>query len=810
MAEPISLSGDALRRRCDAEKLGFETTADLTLLDDNIGQDRAVEAVRFGVGIRREGYNLFAFGSPGTGKSTLVKRYVEENARRAPVPDEWVYVNNFAEPHKPRALRLPAGRSVQLRTDMEQLVEDLQAAISSAFESDDYQARRQAIEQEQSERHEKAFGDLQARANARETALIRTPVGFAFAPTHAGEVVRPDQFRRWPKERQARVKKAVSELEVELQKLLKQMPQSQRELREKIDGLNKEVTEFAVGHLMDRLRTRYAGLDQVLGFLNEVEKNVIENARDFISTGSGDDGAEGSPTLSLRSALSGPPSFRRYQANVIVDHGEDESAPIVYEDHPTHPNLVGRIEHLAQFGALMTDFNLIKPGALHRANGGYLILDARRLLMQPYAWEELKRAIRSKEIRIAGIAEALGMASTVTLEPEPIPLDVKVILLGDRSIHHLLSALDPDFSSLFKVPIDFDDRLDRTAENDILFSRLIATMIDQEALKPFDAGAVARIIDHASRLADDSEKLSLRLRLILDLLREADYWAEDLGEPLVTAAHVQRAIDARLRRLSRLRERDQEEIKRGMILISTEGETCGQVNGLSVLRIGDFWFGRPSRITARIRLGRGEVVDIEREVTLGGPIHSKGVLILSGFLGERFGRELPLAISASIVFEQSYGGVEGDSASSAELYALLSAISRIPLKQSYAVTGSVNQHGEVQPIGGVNEKVEGFFDICRARGLTGEQGVLIPQANIKHLMLREDVVEAVDAGRFHVYPISSIDQGIELLTGVRAGERDIDGRYPEGTVNQAVQDELEAFAERARSFAFRTDEGAKP
>jgi lon-related putative ATP-dependent protease len=558
---------------------------------------------------------------------------------------------------------------------------------------------------------------------------------------------------------------------------------------------------------MDGLRERYEDLPDVLSHFDAVQKNVVENADDFM--GGEPESGEQNPMMALRRSLSGPPSFRRYHANVIVDHGKNGAAPVVSEDHPTHPNLVGRIEHMSQFGALTTDFNLIKPGALHAANGGYLILDARKVLMQPYAWEELKRAIQTKEIRTQGIAEALGIASTMTLDPEPVPLDVKIVLLGDRMLYYLISQLDPDFPELFKVAVDFEDRFDRSDTNNMLFARLIATMVRQEKLKPFDSGAVGRVIDQASRLAADSEKLTLHMRPIVDLLREAGYWASEAGRDEVGADDVRRAIEAQIRRSDRIRERSQEEIERGTILIDTEGEVVGQVNGLAVLQIGEFSFGRPSRITARVRLGRGEVVDIEREVALGGPIHSKGMLILSGFLGERFGRDRPLAISASIVFEQSYSGVEGDSASSTEVYALLSALSGFPIKQCYAVTGSVNQRGQVQAIGGANEKIEGFYDVCTARGLAPGQGVLIPESNVKHLMLRDDVVEAVEAGRFHIYPIATIDQGIEVLTGVAAGEPDAEGNYPEGTVNHAVQAQLAEFAEKARAFAMRAGEGER-
>jgi lon-related putative ATP-dependent protease len=535
-----------------------------------------------------------------------------------------------------------------------------------------------------------------------------------------------------------------------------------------------------------------------LAYLTSVQQDVIDNLDEFL-------GVTEAPPASTPEAT--PPRaqtrasfFRRYQVNVVVDHSGATGAPVIYEDHPTVQNLVGRIEHMAQMGALVTDFNLIKAGALHRANGGYLMLDARKVLLQPFAWEELKRALRSGEIRIEVLGQTLSLVSTVSLEPEPIPLAVKVILLGERMLYYSLYQADPDFGELFKVAADFEEQMDRTEETHLLYARMIGTMARQEGLRPLNRAAVARVIEHSARLAGDAEKLSTHVHSVADLLREADYWAGEAQQRIIDATDVQRAIDAQIRRLDRVRERIQEEIQRGTILIDTQGAAVGQVNGLSVLSMGQFAFGRPSRITARVRLGRGEVVDIEREVALGGPIHSKGVLILSAYLGARYAMDRPLSLSASLVFEQSYSGVEGDSASSAELYALLSALADLPLKQGLAVTGSVNQRGEVQAIGGVNEKIEGFFDTCRAQGLTGEQGVLIPASNVKHLMLRQDVVAAVAAGQFLVYAVETIDQGIELLTGVPAGERSDMGEFPAGSVNQRVESRLIALADKRLAF----------
>jgi len=791
------LKAEQLRQICDPSQFDFETTAELEDLNEIVGQERAVEAIQFGIGIQREGYNLFALGPSGTGKRTTTRQFLDQRAAAEPTPSDWCYVNNFEQPHKPRALRLPPGQGVVLRKDMEQLVEELRSAIPAAFESEDYRTRKQEVEEEFKERQEKVFGEIQKQAQERGIALIRTPVGLAFAPLREGEVISPDEFQKLPEEERKRVEADISKLQEQLQTTIYQVRQWEREAREKVRELDRQVAMFAVGHLIDELREKYAELPDVVDYLNAVQQDVIENVDEFRKP-------EEAPQvmgIPLPRSLIGPPLFRRYQVNVLVDHSESKGAPVIYEDHPTYNNLIGRIEHIAQMGALVTDFNLIKPGALHRANSGYLILDARQLLLQPYAWDGLKRALRSREVRIEPLGQALSLVSTVSLEPQPIPLDVKVVLIGERLLYYLLYQLDPDFGELFKVEADFNEEMARTPENNLLYARLIGTMARREGLLPFDRGAVARVIEHSARMAGDAEKLSVHLLSIADLLREADHWASVAGNGVVTADDVQRAIDAQIRRADRLRERVQEEIRRGTILIDTTGERVGQVNGISVVALGNFAFGRPNRITARVRLGRGKVVDIEREVELGGPIHSKGVLILSGFLGARYAAERPLSLSASLVFEQSYGGVEGDSASLAELCALLSALAEVPIKQSLAVTGSVNQHGEVQAIGGVNEKIEGFFDVCKARGLTGEQGVIIPAANVQHLMLRQDVVEAVEARQFHIYPVQTVDQGIELLTGIRAGEQDEEGNFPEGSINQLVEARLIELAEKQRAFA---------
>jgi lon-related putative ATP-dependent protease len=782
---------------CDPAQFDFETTEELEELSHIIGQERAVAAVRFGIGIQRKGYNLFALGPSGTGKRTTITHFLESRAAKSPVPWDWCYVENFEDSHKPKALRLPPGQGIELRKDMEQLLEELGRAIPAAFESEDYQTRRQESQEEFQEKQEAALNQIQKRAEERGIALIRTPVGLAFAPVEEGEVVSPDEFKKLPEEKQEQFKQDIAELQEDLQETMRQARQWERQAMAKVKELDRNVAMFAAGHRLEELQDKYADLEHVVAYLEAVKDDVVDNVDDFRRTGDDErDSILGIPLQRVREA-----KFRRYQVNVLADHSESQGAPVIYEEHPTYNNLIGRIEHLAQMGALVTDFNLIKPGALHRANGGYLLVDARELLMQPYAWEGLKRVLRSQEVRIESLSQALSLVSTVSLEPEPIPLEVKVVLIGERLLYYLLDHYDPDFGELVKVEADFNAEMPRSPENDQLYARLIATMAHRDELRPLDRGAVARILERSSRLSQDSRKLSTHLLSVADLLHEADHWAGQSGNGVVTVKDVQKAIDQQIERADRLRERVLERIERGTILLDTEGERIGQVNGLSVIALGNFAFGRPSRITARTRLGKGSVLDIEREVDLGGPIHSKGVLILSGYLGSRYAPEYPLSLSASLVFEQSYGGVEGDSASLAELCALLSALAGAPIRQSLAVTGSVNQHGDVQPIGGVNEKIEGFFDACKAKGLTGDQGVLIPAANTEQLMVRQDVVEAAERGEFSVYPVANVDEAIELLTGLPAGRRDEQGAFPEGSINERVESRLIELAERQRDFA---------
>ena len=798
--EPGGSSGGAplpagqLYRSADLSAVMFTTTADLQPIDGWVGQQRALEALRFGTRIEKPGFNLFVIGSPGAGISDAVRTMLRKAAvDRAPPPD-WVYVNNFVDATKPVAIDLPAGRAPKFNAAMRSLIEDMKTALPAVFQSEDYQRRRSAIDDNFRKQQAEAFSGLRDKAGESGVVILRTPFGFALAPAVNGEVVPPEQFSTWPEVKRREIETLIGALEKDLEHIVHQLPQWEKQRRDEVRALNRETARFAVGQLIDETKTQFNDLPHILAHLEAVRTDLIENVPIFIAKS--EDGGDESAGFQPGGA------FDRYEVNVLVTQAEGKSGvPIIEELHPTLGNLLGRIEYIALHGALVTNFRLIKAGALHRANGGYLLIDVRNLLIEPLSWTALKRTLRRGAITIEDLSRFLGFASTVSLEPDSIPLNLKVILIGDRLLYFLLAALDPELGEHFKVLADFENDIGREPESEAALAGLFVSIVRDANLKSFDRDAVARLVEHAARLADHAGKLTLVSEQLRDVLTEADFWAGEEKRSVVGRVDVERAIEAKICRGARLRDRAQEAILQKTALIDTSGAHVGQINGLSVLELAGFSFGRPTRITCQVRPGSGKVVDIEREVELGGPIHSKGVLILSGFLAGRYALDTPMSVFASLVFEQSYGGVEGDSASSAELYALLSALADLPLRQDLAVTGSVNQHGAIQAIGGVNEKIEGFFDICSARCLTGGQGVIIPQSNIQHLMLRKDVVDACAAKRFAVYAVATIEDGIALLTGQPAGNRGKDGLYPAGSVNRRVEDRLRAFASIRRSFA---------
>ena len=794
MSDLLPLDAQALLRRCDASLLDFETTAELSDAADIVGQARALDAVRFGIDIKQPGFNLFVLGDPGSGRHAAVRRLLEEKAASEPAPSDWCCVYNFADANKPRLLRLPPGRGGRFRQDMQQFVTELGKAIGAAFESEEYRVRIEAIQEEFKQREEGALRALGQESGEKGIALLRTPRGFVFAPVKGEETMAPDEFEKLSDDDKSRIGSLIEEYGERLHKLMHQFPQWRREMQQRIKAASRETMGLAVGHLIEELKEHYTDLLNVLEFLDQVMHDVIESSEELREQPKSEGDTSGV-------IVSGSISLARYQVNLLVDNGAAKAAPVVFEDNPVYPNLVGRVDSIAHMGTLVTNFTLVKPGALQRANGGYLVLDAVKVLTQPYAWEGLKRALRSAQVRIESLGQVFGFTSTLPLEPEPMPLEVKVVLVGERIHYYLLKEYDPEFEELFKVGADFESELARNEPNTRSYGRFLGMLARQARLRPFERQAVARMIEYSARLAGDSEKLSASTRRLSDLMQEADHHAGLAGRQTVTREDVEAALEAQRHRAGRLNEHLQEQILRNTLLIAVDGAHVGQVNGLAVIDLGDVMFAHPVRITATARIGEGDVVDIERESELGGAIHSKGVMILSSFLAARYAHSLPLSLSASLVFEQSYGPVEGDSASLAELCALLSALAGVPIKQSLAITGSVNQYGRVQPIGGVNEKIEGFFDICKARGLSGGQGVIIPQSNVKHLMLKEEVVAACAEGSFRVYAVEDVDQAVELLTGVPAGEPDAEGVVPEGSINYLVAAQLAEMSALRQAFA---------
>jgi predicted ATP-dependent protease len=799
MPGPRPLPLEVLYRPCDPTQFGFETTDGLDAAEGIVGQRRALEALAFGTGIRSRGYNIYVLGATGVGKKTVVRKFLREKAIHAPKPSDWCYLHNFDQPDRPRLLRLDPGVGEQLRHDLDRLIERLRTVMPSCFEDEDYQRRLQAIKQEYQRRQQDAVKHIENEADEQDIALIHTPGEMSFAPRRKGEVMEPEAFHSLPRDERERVEAEIDRLQDKLQGIAGQFPKWRTEMQDRVRELNQRTVEHAAAPFLEEIRDRYRDHPDVCRHIFDLGADLIERQATIASAAEEDGGQERESFKRM---------FDRYRALVLVDNSECEGAPVVYHDFPTHQHLVGRVDHKVRHGALVTDFSLIRAGALHRANGGYLILDADKVLAQPFAWESLKRALYAREVNIESPEQTYSAVSTVSLEPEPMPLDIKLVLLGDRLTYYLLAEHDPEFAELFKVQADFEDDLPRGAENDLLYARLIASIAKKEALLPLSREAVARVIEHGSRLCEDSERMSAHAGWLSDLLRESSYWAGQTGARLVQPADVQQAVDQQEYRARRIEEEMDRDMHRGTILIDTTGRVTGQINGLTVMHLGAYAFGRPVRITATTRLGSGQVVDIEREVELGGSIHSKGVLILTSYLGANYARDRSLSVNASLVFEQAYGEIDGDSASLAELCALLSELADLPISQELAVTGAVNQKGLVQAVGGVNEKIEGFFQVCLDRGLTGRQGVIIPESNVRDLMLDYRVRKAVAERRFNLYAVRRVDEAMELLTDRRAGKRRSDGRYPEKSINGRVEARLEELAKlkQAESESGSNDE----
>ncbi len=802
------LKSDELYKKCDPHKFEFTTTAELEERLSALGQDRAISAVELGINIKSKGYNLFCLGPEGTGKTSLVKRILIKEAKNRPTPKDWVYVYNFDEPHKPIAISFEAGEAPEFAKDIDKLIEEFSSSIPAVLDSDEYKAALSIIREKYKQKKEEYVRLLQKKAKGKSVSLLHMPVGLVVAPVKNGEVLSPEAFDELPEDEKKSLIEDLNAMQEEIENTAQDLPEWEDKQRKESGLLREKFIKVAVKNPIDNLRHKYKGHKQVNDFLKAVQKNIIENIEDFLPNGGNENGGQGEGEDALSALLSRmnkqeEDKFAKFKVNVVVKNEPNSGAPIVHLDHPTQGNLVGKVERLQQYGALLTDFTLIKAGALHHANGGFLLIDARKLLLQPYAWDSLKRALASKTIKIETPSDETSF-TTISLDPMPIPLDVKVILTGDEELYEVLSERDPDFSDYFKVEADFGVLMDRTEENELEYAKLIGSLSKKKHLRSLNRQAVAKVIEYSSRLAEDSEKLTAHIASIGDLLREADYWARKSKANQIGKNHIEQAINAQIYRSDRIKQAMLEQIDKGTILIDVEGERVGQINGLVVYNFSRTSFGKPSRITTQVRIGKGEFINIEREVEMSGPIHSKGVLILQSLIANRFAKEYPLSLSASIVFEQSYGGVDGDSASSTEYYCLLSAIANLPIKQNIAVTGSINQFGEIQPIGGANEKIEGFFDVCNHRGLTGTQGVIIPRTNVKDLMLREDVLAAVDEGRFHIWAVDTVDDGIEILTDIPAGKPDKKGEFPKGSVNYLVKKSLENYYKKYVQFARET------
>ena len=788
------LPAEKLRRECDVSFMRCETTRDLVPLQGIIGQERAVRALKFGLGIRERGFNIYVAGFPGTGRTTAVKNFLEEIARVEPAPPDWCYVNNFSNPYEPKALKLPSGKGREFRDDVKSLIENTRAALPKAFESDEYTRKREATLQVLENQRKELVNQINAKVQQEGFIIQNTPVGLLLVPVIKGKAVNEEEFLALPQKVKDAVQEKRERLEAELRNAMRQLLDMEQKITDEIKKLNRDVALYAIGHLVNALLEKYRSAPEVIAYLRDVQSDILDNLVQFVKRG------EPQQQLPFPTTWMKEDPFKKYEVNVIVDNSDVKGAPVVIESNPTYQNLFGRTEKEVQLGALITDFTMIRGGALHKANNGYLIVPVEELLRNPFAYDGLKRALQNGQIVIEELEARYGFISTKSLKPQPIPLDAKVILIGNPYLYQQLFSLDMDFIELFKVKAEFDTTMARTEENVKQYAAFVCTLCQKENLKHLDRSGLAKIVEYSSRLAADQQKLSTRFAEVADIFREANFYASQEKSNLATGKHVKKAIEERIYRSKLIQEKIQEMIQRGVLLIDTDAEKVGQVNGLSVMGLGDFAFGSPSRVTASIGLGREGVIDIEREAKMGGPIHTKGVLILSGYLNEKYARDKPLSLSARLVFEQNYGGVEGDSASSTELYAMLSALSGLPIRQSIAVTGSVNQKGEVQAIGGVNEKIEGFFEVCKAKGFTGKQGVMIPESNVQNLMLKEEVVDAVKAGQFHVYAVKTIDQGIEVLTDVKAGERRDDGTFENGTVNHKVDKRLKSMAEKLREF----------
>ena len=798
------LSAEQLKREFPLEWFPFETTHDLQSLEGIIGQERALRAIELAMGIQSPGYNLFVSGVPGTGRTTIVRDILQNIAAQRPVPNDWCFVYNFVDPDSPQAISLPPGKGREFQHDMEQLIATLKTEIKRAFSSDHYDEQKLILLNRTNDQKRKLIQQLDEEARRLGLQIQSTPMGFQTVILKDGKPIQPEDYEQLSPEEKEEINRRIQEMEVKIAETVRALTRLDKETQKSLQTLNERVAGFVADQYINDLEEKYRDHPQVVRYLKAVRKDIIDNIMEFLAEIDKEE-QKPLPEPERRS------HFKRYKVNVVVDNSQLEGAPVIYETNPTYNNLIGRIEKFAIMGTYMTDFTMIKAGSLLRANGGYLMVDVYQLLRNPFAYDSLKRAIKNREVRIEDVAELYGFVSTTGIKPQPIPLDVKVVLIGTNLMYYFLQAYDEDFSKIFKVRADFDYETDASQQTIHQYAQFIKKVVEEEKLLPFHKDAVREVILYGHRLVEDQKKVSLKFDRIVSIIREAHFWAKQAGATAVREEHVQKAIQEYEYRNRLVEDKIQEMIERDIYRIQVDGKAVGQINGLSVISIGNYSFGRPNRITAKTYIGNDNVVHIERKARLSGKLHDKGVYILSGFFNSKFGSHIPLSFSASITFEQSYSMIDGDSASSTELFALISSLAEVPIKQGIAVTGSVNQNGEIQAIGGVNEKIEGYFRVCQAKGLNGEQGVIIPRSNVEHLMLKPEVVQAVQEGKFHIWAIDTVEDGLEILTGLPAGERNKRGQFPRNSIYYRVEQNLKKLARRADQFRKKISESeAKP
>lgn len=777
-------------KKCDEKIFDFETTAEIQPLTGTIGQERAIASIEFGLNLTAKGFNIFALGAQGTGKMRAIRALLSEKAKKEPVPDDWCYLYNFKNPDAPVAVNLPSGQAKEFQKDMENLINSLKIEIPKAFESKEYDKQRNKILEEFQQKQKEWFTAIEEEAKTKGFAIRKALAGLIIVPIKRdGEPLTEEEFQALDPETRKRIDELGKMLQDKLDDVVRAVKEAEKIVKDMLIKLERQIALEVIEQPIEELKKKYSYSEKILSYLNAVKEDILSNLQDFKIQ------EEAVPPVPPFMKIQREVSFAKYSVNVLVDNSSLQGAPVIYEPNPTYLNLFGRIEYKIQYGMAVTDFTMIKAGSLHQANGGYLVIDALALLKNLFSYDALKRALRSKEIRIEDVWEQYRLITTTTLRPEPIPLNVKVILTGTPFLYYILYNYDDEYKELFKIKADFDTRMPRNEENIKKYAQFISLLHKEEGLLPFHRSAVAKIVEYGSRLAEHQEKLSTQFSIIADLARESHYWAIKEGEKLINAKHVKKALEQKIYRSSSIEEKLRELVLEDVLIVETSGKKVGQINGLAVIDLGDYSFGKPSRITARTYLGKAGIVNIEREIKMSGRIHEKAVMILSSYLWSKYAIRKPISLSASLTFEQLYEMIEGDSATCAELYAILSSIGEIPLKQSIAVTGSMDQRGEVQPVGGINEKIEGFFELCKIRGLDGSHGVIIPKRNVKHLMLKEEIQDAIEKGLFHIYAIDYAEEGLEILTDLPAGQLQPDGTYPEGSINWIVMKKLEEMSE---------------